>query len=174
MLTYDLDNRNGETLHSYLYRCIRRDIQSGRLPAGERLPSKRALARHLHISVITVENTYAQLAAEGWLLSVPRRGFFVAQVEHSIEDTPSPALPPIPAQPPVEYRLDLGRGGVDPGRFPFATWSHLMRQVLSEQDKDLLRPIPSQGVGELRRAIAGHLHSFRGMAVSEGQGIVGG
>ena len=173
MLTYDLDNRNGETLHSYLYRCIRRDIQSGHLPAGERLPSKRALARHLHISVITVENTYAQLAAEGWLLSVPRRGFFVAQVEHSIEDTSSPAVPPIPAQPPVEYRLDLGRGGVDPGRFPFATWSHLMRQVLSEQDKDLLRPIPSQGVGELRRAIAGHLHSFRGMAVSEEQIIVG-
>ena len=66
MLTYSLEERGGLPLYEYLYRCIREDILSGALAAGERLPSKRALAEHLRISVITVENTYAQLEAEGY------------------------------------------------------------------------------------------------------------
>ena len=55
MLTYSLDTRGSLPLYEYLYRCIRADILSGALAAGERLPSKRALASHLKISVVTVE-----------------------------------------------------------------------------------------------------------------------
>ena len=65
MLTYDLEARGGLALYDYLYRCIRDDILSGALAAGERLPSKRALAEHLRVSVITVEGAYRQLEAEG-------------------------------------------------------------------------------------------------------------
>ena len=43
MLTYDLDKRGSTPLYDYLYQCIRQDIISGRLQAGERLPSKRTL-----------------------------------------------------------------------------------------------------------------------------------
>lgn len=172
MLTYDMDNRGTETLQNHLYRCIREDIRSRRLSPDERLPSKRGLARHLHISVITVENAYAQLTSEGWLYALPRKGFFVSRVEHPPENLRC-APPGVAPQPVAEYQLDLGRGRVDPSRFPFATWSRLMRQVLSEQDKKLLLPIPSQGVEALRGAIAAYLHSFRGMEVSPEQIIVG-
>ena len=55
MRTYALENRGRAPLYEYLYRCIRGDILDGTLTAGERLPSKRALAEHLHISVMTVE-----------------------------------------------------------------------------------------------------------------------
>ena len=65
MLTYHMEARNGTPLYEYLYHCIRADILSGTLSAGENLPSKRALAEHLHISVITVEAAYQQLEAEG-------------------------------------------------------------------------------------------------------------
>ena len=78
MLTYSLEERGGLPLYEYLYRCIREDILSGALAAGERLPSKRALAEHLRISVITVENAYAQLEAEGYVFTRPKRGFFVS------------------------------------------------------------------------------------------------
>ena len=77
MLTYDLDRTGGCSLYESLYRRIREDILAGRLAAGEKLPSKRLLARHLSVSVITVENAYAQLAAEGYIYSLPKRGFFV-------------------------------------------------------------------------------------------------
>ena len=62
MLTYELKKAPGVPLYEALYRCIRSDILSGKLPAGEKLPSKRALAAHLEISVITVETAYSQLA----------------------------------------------------------------------------------------------------------------
>ena len=69
MLTYDLDKRGSTPLYDYLYQCIRQDIISGKLQAGERLPSKRTLAQHLSVGIITVANAYAQLAVEGYITS---------------------------------------------------------------------------------------------------------
>ena len=66
MLTYSFEKIGKESLYEYLYKCIRRDILTGKIQAGEKLPSKRSFARNLGISVITVENAYAQLVAEGW------------------------------------------------------------------------------------------------------------
>ena len=65
MLTYDLGARGALPMYEYLAQRIREDVLSGVLPAGEKLPSRRALAEHLGVSVITVEGAYAQLEAEG-------------------------------------------------------------------------------------------------------------
>ena len=56
MITYDLSLHGNLPRYEYLYRCIREDIRSGTLKEEERLPSKRALANHLLISVSTVES----------------------------------------------------------------------------------------------------------------------
>ena len=56
MLTYALENRGTDTLYEYLYKQIKADILSKKLVAGERLPSKRLLAKNLNVSTITVEN----------------------------------------------------------------------------------------------------------------------
>mgnify|MGYP000603322018 CR=1 FL=1 len=61
MLTYSFDNIGSDCLYIYLYKCIKNDIIQRILKAGEKLPSKRNLARNLNISVITVENAYEQL-----------------------------------------------------------------------------------------------------------------
>ena len=66
MLTYELKKSPGVPLYEALYRCIRGDILSGALRPGEKLPSKRALAEHLRVSVVTVECAYSQLEAEGY------------------------------------------------------------------------------------------------------------
>ena len=75
MLTYDLTERGGAPIYEYLYRCLRRDILSGALAVGERLPSKRALAEHLGVSVITVDAADSKLVSEGCVEALPRRGF---------------------------------------------------------------------------------------------------
>lgn len=80
MLTYSMDARGQESLYEYLYRCIRADIEQGAIAAGEKLPSKRALADHLGVSVITVEGAYTQLVAEGYVRAEPRRGYFACDV----------------------------------------------------------------------------------------------
>ena len=77
MLTYNMEDKKELPLYDYLYRCIKNDILSGRIPAGDKLPSKRGLAKHLNVSVITVENAYAQLFLEGYITSFEKKGYFV-------------------------------------------------------------------------------------------------
>ena len=77
MLTYSFEHLDGIPLYEHLYHCIRQDIETGALKPGEKLPSKRALARHLGISTITVEGAYGQLVAEGYCVSQPKRGYYV-------------------------------------------------------------------------------------------------
>ena len=171
MLTYPIEERGSLPLYEYLCRCIRSDILGGVLPAGTRLPSKRALAEHLHVSVITVESAYSQLEAEGYLQALPKRGFFVAAVEQA---PPAPReTAPLPEQSPPRWRLDLSRNQVDTARFPVSTWARLTRQVLSEEPEALLSPVPHQGLAALRQAIAADLRDFRGMAVSSEQIVIG-
>ena len=81
MLTYNMDERGDTPLYQYLYRRIRDDILSGVLSTGERLPSKRSLAEHLRVSVVTVEGAYGQLEAEGYVYTRPKRGVYVDWVE---------------------------------------------------------------------------------------------
>lgn len=171
MLTYSLEDRGGLTLYEYLYRCIRGDILSGALALGERLPSKRALAEHLGVSVITVEGAYQQLEAEGYVHTRPRSGFFVSRVERSLPARQPPAdVQPGPEQ---EWKLDLKTNRVDAARFPLATWARLTRQVLTEEGPAILSPLPHQGLPALRRAICSDLRDYRGLSVSPEQIVIG-
>ena len=57
------------------------DITDGKLPVGMKLPSKRKLGDFLDVSQTTIELAYAQLAAEGFISSKPRKGFYVQAIE---------------------------------------------------------------------------------------------
>lgn len=173
MLTPILDSAAPQPLYEQLYRHIRGEIETGRLTAGERLPSKRALAAHLKISVVTVEGAYGQLLAEGYLYSAPKRGFFV---QSNLRRPPETGLKPVPVCPsaaPAAFRYDFSTGAVDTALFPFSTWAKLMREVLSGQEAELLSSTHPQGAVELRRAIAQHLYRFRGIQADPEQIVVG-
>ena len=101
MRTYALENRGRAPLYEYLYRCIRGDILDGTLTAGERLPSKRALARHLEVAVATVENAYSQLVAEGYLYTREKSGYFVSALETGARPAPARTMP-LPEEPEGE------------------------------------------------------------------------
>ena len=53
-------------------------ILAGELESGEALPSLRLLAKNLRISVITTKRAYEELEREGYVMSVPGKGCFVA------------------------------------------------------------------------------------------------
>lgn len=161
MITYTLKKEPGLPLYESLYRALREDILSGRLPAGEKLPSKRALAEHLKVSKTTVETAYSQLAAEGYLRSREKVGCFVEQLP----------CREAPAAPPPAFREAVITG--DPGHFPFSRWSKLQRSVILDRGQQLLLPMPSMGVPELRSAIAAHLADFRGMTVRPENILIG-
>ncbi len=169
MLTYELKKSPGIPLYEALYRCIREDILSGKLPPDSRLPSKRALADHLEVSKVTVEGAYSQLVSEGYLRAQEKVGYFVEPVAQ----LPRMAPPkPLPQGPLPSYSVDLTSNSPGAG-FPFSVWMRLQRQVMLDYGDHLLRPLPTQGYLELRQAIAAHLAAFRNMQVNPEHIIIG-
>lgn len=174
MLTYSFENRGNDSLYEFLYKQIKHDILSGALKSGEKLPSKRALAKNLNISTITVENSYNQLMAEGYLYSIPKKGFYVSDItsqkplEESRPERSHKTLSPAP-----EYFGDFANNSTLPETFPFATWSKLTRLTMSDYSKELMKRSPSGGIMLLREAIADYLYQFRGILVAPEQIIVG-
>ncbi len=173
MLTYNFDNRGKQAIYECLYQNIKEDILEGRIKPREKLPSKRSLARHLEISVITVENAYAQLMVEGYVYSVEKKGYFVSCLE---ERVPEPEKRPMKLREERvarEYLVDFTANSLAADNFPFSVWSRVMRRVLSEEKTELLKRVPYQGARVLREAIAQHLYQFRGMVVDPGCIVVG-
>ncbi len=167
MLTYELKKAPGVPLYEALYRCIRKDILSGHLTAGEKLPSKRTLCANLKVSKITVETAYSQLLAEGYIRSEEKVGYFV----EAVEQTEGHAVPQTVTQPEKPKYIDLTANG--PVQFPFSVWSRLHREVMLDLGEQLLLPLHNQGLPQLRQAIASHLAQFRGMWVDPENILIG-
>ena len=155
MFTCKLDPDSRTPLCDQLYAALKSDLARGLIAPGTKLPSKRQLADHLHISTATVENAYARLVSEGLCDSRPRSGIYAA------EAAPKAKLLPHGEMPQVQY--DFSTGAADAEHFPYATWAKLMREVLASQDKALLLSGDPQGSPELRRQIAAMLRSLRGI-----------
>ncbi|MDE6636113.1 MAG: PLP-dependent aminotransferase family protein, partial [Lachnospiraceae bacterium] len=180
MLTYPLDKRGGMSLYDYIYRCIKEDILAGNISAGEKLPSKRNLSKNLGVSVITIENAYSQLLAEGFIYSVEKKGYFAADIKGFLindkrnsmhkDDEKNSGSGTGGGQ---EIIADFASNAVNTDRFPFSQWSRIMRNILSEARDELLMAAPVKGVTELREAIADYLYKFRGLKVSESRIVVG-
>ncbi len=174
MLTYSFENRGGDSLYEYLYKQIKADIVNGILAPNEKLPSKRALAKHLSVSTITVENAYSQLTAEGYLYSVAKSGFYVSNItSYKPVSAGKPERPVSPSHDRKEYFADFVNNSTATDTFPFATWTKLLRETMSDQADNLMVRPPSAGIMELRSAIADYLYQFRGMNVEPQQIIVG-
>ena len=192
MITYELENRGKKALYEVLYEKIRSDIIDGRLKAGEKLPSKRAFAAQCGVSVITVENAYAQLCAEGFLTAKARSGFYVSEVfpetggarhvlpekklreDESGKDEGSRAeAASCAGREDVPLFADFTSNAIPPSSFPFSVWSRLMRETLSEDQEKLLMRSPSEGIYELRAAIAEYLRQFRGFDADADRIIIG-
>lgn len=155
------------SLYEKLYSEIKQDIISGKLSEGAKLPSKRAQAERLGVSVVTVENAYAQLLAEGYITARERSGYYVCAVEFPApihdEDIPTEAEdPPKALQQPFGSEL-----------FPFTVWTRLMRSVILEKGSALLSSVPPGGARELQEAISAHLRNYRGISVPPHRIIVG-
>lgn len=175
MLTYSFSSIGSEPLYQHLYQCIKNDIVQGILAADEKLPSKRSFAKNLGVSTITVENAYAQLIAEGFVYSLPKKGFFVTDIRNSLAagGGRSPGKEEKKEDGQKAYLADFTSNQTCFGQFPFSIWAKLMRTALKENREELMRNAPCAGTRPLREAIAGHLKAFRGMDVEPEQIVVG-
>jgi GntR family transcriptional regulator/MocR family aminotransferase len=161
-------------LYEQLYVSIVRDIETGALGRGARLPSKRKLAVHANISQSTVENAYAQLKAEGYIESRPKRGYFVARLTPAAQPAQTRREPTPPAPPDAPLcRFDLRTNAVDAELFPFSIWNRLLRGCQQDDRTSLLAPIHPQGNADLREEIVRYLRAFRGLEARADQVVLG-
>lgn len=175
MLTYSFANLGSDSLYEHLYKCIKNDILQGILKAGTRLPSKRSFAKNLGISTITVENAYAQLIAEGYIYSIPKKGYFIADIKTIVSNSESGDIPsgPLPANLSPSCFADFTSNQTSSEYFPFSIWSRLIRELLNDSRLDLMTNPPCGGILPLRAAIAKHLKEFHGLQISPEQVIIG-
>lgn len=181
MLTYSFEGIRPEPLYLHLYKCIKNDILNGVLSPKTKLPSKRSFAKNLGVSNITVENAYAQLQAEGYIYSVPKKGFYVTEIPktvHKIKDKQTEKNIKKHIQDSYmgissQCEIDLVSNKTHPDNFPFSIWAKLMREVISEKSSALMEKSPWGGIMELRSAISTHLKQFRNMEVEPEQIITG-
>ena len=116
-LTTALDPSSSVPLYEQLYHSLAGEMRSGTLSAGVRMPGKRRLAAELSVSVNTVDAAYQMLAAEGYLESRERSGFYVQEylaLPSRPAGRPQPPAPPVPPPAP-SVRYDLSTRGVQCG-----------------------------------------------------------
>lgn len=164
-----LEKNSEKPLYEQLYELLRDDILTGRAPKNKKLPSKRALAEQLQVSIITVENAYSQLIAEGYVRAEQRSGYFVQYSGESISP-PQSGLPEKPKRCSVTESADESAGAAI---FPFSVWTRLMRSVILEQGERLLRPVENGGAYVLREAVSDLIYRTRGFYVPPERVIIG-
>jgi GntR family transcriptional regulator/MocR family aminotransferase len=170
-VTVIVDRSSGVPLPAQVAGQVRRQLTSGALTRGDRLPSSRALARELGVARAVVEQAYDQLHAEGWVRASRGAGTYVENVRASVAVEPRPPHPVAGQQAAgavQPIRLDTGTPWRDPAHD--AGWRRAWREVSAT------RPPTSYpdaaGLPELRLAVAAHLARHRGIACTPAQVLI--
>lgn len=173
-LILNLEERSQKSLYERIYEHIKGEIQKGNIRCGEKLPSTRLLAGQLDVSRSTAQLAYEQLLSEGYIESIPCKGYFVCQMEelyHLESGVSSEEIPK--ASEEKAYRYDFTPNGIDLEHFPYSVWRKLSREVLQDDQKELFHLGDPKGEYALRTVICTYLHQARGVNVQPSQVIVG-
>lgn len=179
-----LDVKRDSDLPPYLQlaRAVVADIHRGRLRPGDQLPGSRRLAVTVGVHRNTVLAALSELAVEGWVESLPRRGVFISNsiLPHHIrvsresrENALSKnhfklaAVPPA-YRPPTLPRgtLNLSNGAPDVRLVPFKAIGRAYRRELALRGARVLGYGDPEGHPALRSAIATMLSDTRGLALN--------
>ena len=186
---FELDRSSGRSCVQQIAQALRADIQRGRLRPGQRLPGSRTIAKTLGVHRQTVVSATDELIAEGWLVSTPASGTFVAgppqEAPKTRERTARPprrmatrfAVPLTPGPDP-ELPLTVPEGALlmsgsrpDLRLVPADLIGRVHRRVLRKHAPELLSYNHPAGLLDLRRELAAMLSATRGLAVDH-EGIL--
>src|SRR6202046_5605962 len=157
------DRASGQPLRSQLEAGLRESIRTGRRAEGERLPSSRELARELGVSRGLVQECYAQLLSEGYLISRTGSATRVAPGAQSAAARPAHARPP--ARPVI---ADFRYGVPDLASFPRGDWAWATREACASATTADLDYGDPCGSGPLREVLAGFLRRVRAADADSG------
>jgi GntR family transcriptional regulator / MocR family aminotransferase len=160
-------DRGGTPLRAQLEDQLRRAIRSGRLTSGEQVPSSRALATMLRLSRGLVQDAYAQLQAEGYLIT---RAGSATRVAHAA-GAPGPGRQTRPLPAP-HYAADFSSGVPDLGSVPRDDWAWAFREACRTAPNTAFDYGDPQGIRRLREILAAYLRRVRAVDADADQVVV--
>ncbi|ENV01630.1 MULTISPECIES: MocR-like pyridoxine biosynthesis transcription factor PdxR [Acinetobacter] len=167
---FRIDEREEKTVFLKLTNLISQEVLSGRLAQGTMLPGSRSLSKELGINRKTVQAVYEELEAQGWLVTRPRKGTFVADVlpekQLKIESISERKV----NKKPIIQEVGLyphNDGVPDPRLIPYELFSRAYRHALIKitQNQYMGYGDP-RGMIELRQALQQMLSMERFMNVA--------
>lgn len=171
-----LDETSKKPYYLQIYDYIKDSILRGEITEGEKLPSLRALARSVGVSVTTVEQCYNQLLVEGYIYSRAQSGYYVSNVfSHSrrAAESRDSILSVQTFSADEAMRVAPVPFIYDPDCFDFNKWKKSMNKVITEHSPVLFFEGDPQGEEVLRTEIAKYLYLSRGVSCSPEQIIIG-
>lgn len=184
-LLLSLDATPGTTLGQRIVEAVQKAIVEGRLLPGTALPGSRALAEMLEVNRQTVIQSLQELEAQGWLITEPNRGTFVAEELPSRDRTTAGPKEPAPALlgfdlpsflKPVSMAatgaLLLADGAADPRLAPAEELAKGYQRALRRHGSTLLQDRDPLGTPLLREAVADWIGERHGVRVDPGRILI--
>lgn len=152
--------------YSKLYSYLKKEIITNQIAYGGKLPSVRKASDLFGVSRTTVQNAYFDLAADGFIMSEPKSGYYVSykpvksKTKTNSEKTEN------------NIKYDFTSDSADKESFDFNLWRRYIKSAL-RQDERLLSYSESQGEIELREALSDYIRENRNVNASSDRIVVG-
>lgn len=176
-----LNSQSSVPLFDQIYTFFKQSIIDGTLVKGSKLTSIRKLSKSLEVSNNTVIAAYQQLIDEGYLINLPRKGIFVADLEpqeiYPVTRSPqinlaqpNSSIPLFEEKPRTTYAYNLNQAAIDQESFPMKDWRKCVNWAL---DNPCLQYGDYFGDHKLKQAISHYLFHSRGVKSKPEQIIIG-
>ncbi|QDW20291.1 PLP-dependent aminotransferase family protein [Flavobacterium sp. KBS0721] len=166
-LEIQLDKKSNTALYLQIADAIINAIKSGKLSSGNALPGSRQLAVLLHVNRNTVIEALDILTAEGWLITMDRKGTFVADVlpESGLEKKQQQKANTTEEE--IKPHLVFDDGLPDSRLAPMTDLARAYREIFNRKSRWQIMGYSNEfGNTEFRKAIAQMLNFKRGMNIS--------
>lgn len=149
-----------------IYNYIKKEIVSGQIGYGGRLPSVRKASELFSVSRTSVQNAYFALAADGFIISEPQSGYYVSY------RTPKKDEKKEQEKVDNTIRYNFTSSAADGESFDFDIWRRHIKAAL-RLDSRLLSYSEPQGEYELRQAISEYIRDKRNVTASADRIVIG-
>lgn len=148
-----------------------KQMKEGALKPGDKMPSIRTSEKILGVSRTSIETGFLQLAADGYIYSVEKVGYFVSDMLENNSEDEEQAPQNINPEGKV-YEYDLATIGEDKTVSCLNLWRRYMKSALRQEDR-LLSYANNQGEYDLRQEIAAYVRKNRNIICSADDVVIG-
>ena len=148
-----------------------KQMKEGALKPGDKMPSIRTSEKILGVSRTSIETGFLQLAADGYIYSVEKVGYFVSDMLENNSEDEEQASQNIDSGSRV-YEYDLATIGEDKTVSCLNLWRRYMKSALRQEDR-LLSYANNQGEYDLRQEIAAYVRKNRNIICSAEDVVIG-